>query len=58
MTPTETIVDVPYLALIPLLPLIGAVLNGMFGMRLQQRFGRLGVGLIGVACPGPRAQWR
>ncbi|MBI3070850.1 MAG: NADH-quinone oxidoreductase subunit L [Deltaproteobacteria bacterium] len=36
------------LRLIPLLPLIGAALNGFFGFHLQRRFGERPVGLIAV----------
>ena len=41
----------PYLWLIPLLPLIGATLNGVFGYHLHRRFGEMANALIGVTLP-------
>jgi len=48
---TQLIIANHTLALIPLLPLIGALINGTMGWRLQRRFGRLAVGAIGLAMP-------
>jgi NADH-quinone oxidoreductase subunit L len=46
-----TVLETNYLALIPLLPLLGAVINGLLGLRLQRRFGKKAVGAIGVFMP-------
>jgi NADH-quinone oxidoreductase subunit L len=40
-----------YLFLIPLLPLIGAALNGVFGFHLHRRFGEMANAIIGVTLP-------
>jgi len=40
---------VPWLFLIPLFPLLGAVVNGLFGLRLQRRFGKPAVHAVAVA---------
>ncbi len=44
-------IDSHLLAFIPLLPLLGALINGLGGAALQRRFGRRLVGAIGVAAP-------
>ena len=36
------------LYLIPLLPLLGAIVNAFFGWRIQQRAGKKGVALVAV----------
>ena len=41
----------PYLFLIPLLPLVGAVVNGILGSRLQQALGKRAVHTLAVALP-------
>ena len=41
----------PALALIPLLPLLGAILNGLLGWWLQRRFGRAAVHVPAVVLP-------
>ncbi|MBN1959473.1 MAG: NADH-quinone oxidoreductase subunit L [Deltaproteobacteria bacterium] len=46
-----TVVDSKYLAFIPLLPLIGAAINGLFGMRLQRAFGKGAIATISIALP-------
>jgi NADH-quinone oxidoreductase subunit L len=46
-----SVVDIHYLWLVPLFPLIGAVINGLFGLRLQRTFGKKAITLIGVALP-------
>jgi NADH-quinone oxidoreductase subunit L len=45
---TEQVTAAPYVALIPLLPLAGAVVLGLGGAPLQRRFGRGAVGAIAV----------
>jgi len=37
--------------LIPFLPLLGAAINGLFGLRLQRRFGRKAVAVVSVVLP-------
>ncbi|MBI2889423.1 MAG: NADH-quinone oxidoreductase subunit L [Nitrospirae bacterium] len=39
------------LAFIPLFPLVGAAINGLFGAHLQRAFGKKAIGLVGVALP-------
>jgi NADH-quinone oxidoreductase subunit L len=41
----------PYLFLIPLFPLLGAVVNGLFGVRLQRALGKRAVHTVAVALP-------
>ena len=43
--------DFPELFLIPLLPLLGAVFNGLAGAALQRRFGRRAVHTISIVLP-------
>ena len=43
--------DFPLLGLIPLLPLVGALWNAVFGARLQARFGRAAVHLPAILLP-------
>jgi NADH-quinone oxidoreductase subunit L len=45
------LVEVPYLFLIPLLPLLGAVYAGFFGAKLQRRYGKRAVHSVSVALP-------
>ncbi len=42
----------PYLALVPLLPLAGAVVLGLAGARLQERFGKNAIGLVACGTVG------
>jgi hypothetical protein len=46
------VVSAPWVALIPLLPLAGAILLGFRGERLQKRSGKGVVGWIAVATVG------
>ena len=39
------------LALLPLFPLIGAIINGLFGIRIQAAFGKKAVHAIAIAMP-------
>ena len=39
------------LGFIPLLPLVGAAVNGLFGARLQRAFGKKAVGFVGLVMP-------
>ena len=41
----------PYLWLIPALPLLGAMINGIFGSRIQRRFGETGIWVTSVLLP-------
>ena len=50
-TTQQTIVNCNFLYLIPLLPLVGAAINGMFGFHLQKHLGRKAIGAIGVLLP-------
>ena len=43
---------VSYLRWIVLLPLLGAVINGIFGAKIQQRFGKNGISLVACAAVG------
>ena len=47
----QPIVDCNFLFLIPLLPLLGAAINGMFGAHLQKHLGKKAISAIGVLLP-------
>src|SRR5215470_8187200 len=44
----QQIVQVNWLWLIPLFPFVGAVINGIFGKKLQDRFGKTAIHTIAV----------
>jgi NADH-quinone oxidoreductase subunit L len=46
-----TLLEFPVLWLIPVLPLLGAILNGIFGSRIQRRWGENGITITAVVLP-------
>jgi NADH-quinone oxidoreductase subunit L len=48
----EHVAHAPWLWLIPVLPLLGAFINGTMGMRLQRRYGEKPIHSIAILMPG------
>jgi len=48
----EPVAQAPWLWLIPVLPLIGALINGTLGMNLHRRYGEKPIHTVAIAMPG------